>query len=509
MFILLSNITFTLPELLLIAIIPILLILTTIIYLAVSDKQLKDLKANTDSVEQELSSLENYDMEQIAVLEEAANQLDNEELKASLLRLIESGKKKYDAKWLPDPQDELKKNTYLGNALSSALNPAMSLIVFSIGLISSFALLIISIINPELIQVNKIFFIIPLLIGILTAAFLLNQRNVLAKKTAELKNQLSDAIAYHYPVYTDKSGIALLVNQMTDHEDHLNSAMNEFNQHIEKFVSEDFKEAVGNSIKEIMEQEVAPPINKSAEVLSDLATSLTEQQNEGMAELADAFSEKLNHVLAENFQNVTSELNSFNALMEDTTNFIHDSIAILENSRQQNILLNREISESIELMAVAKNDIANEMAEMSDYLEVIAKVTQEMTSVYAGEDANLKEQIASLKDAMKSSLTTINESIYQSQATISLSNQMRDSQDQNYKETIEKMNTLLQNLDAINKNISASTEKFAVGSEEKIDHTLKGFEEALANIVERLIYTTAEIKDAVEGLPLAMQSKKE
>ena len=47
-------------------------------------------------------------------------------------------------------------------------------------------------------------------------------------------------------------------------------------------------------------------------------------------------------------------------------------------------------------MTVAKNDIANEMAEMSDYLEVIANVTEKMTSVYAGEDANLKQQIGSL-----------------------------------------------------------------------------------------------------------------
>lgn len=32
------------------------------------------------------------------------------------------------------------------------------------------------------------------------------------------------------------------------------------------------------------------------------------------------------------------------------------------------------------------------------------------------------------------------------------------------------------------------------------------FEQALADVVERLIYTTAEIRDAVEALPLALSS---
>jgi len=282
--------------------------------------------------------------------------------------------------------------------------------------------------------------------------------------------------------------------------------MDKFNSNLSDFVSEDFNNNLSTTIKNVMQDEIVPPINKSSELLSDLAESLSNKQNEGMALLAQNFSDELTIAMKNNFQSIQAELNSFNLMMEDTKNFIQDSIAILENSRQQNILLSREVSESIELMTVAKNDIANDMAKMADNLEVISSVTEKMTSVYAGEDTSLKEKISSLESALNNSLSTINSSIEQSQATISFSDKLRNEQANQVEQLIERMNSVVQDLGKINTSINNSTIKFKEKSDQKIAKTLTEFESALADIVERLIYTTAEIRDAVEALPFAINA---
>ena len=106
-------------------------------------------------------------------------------------------------------------------------------------------------------------------------------------------------------------------------------------------------------------------------------------------------------------------------------------------------------------------------------------------------------------------MNTINESIYQSQATLTLSSQLKEEQQLQSKEMIEQMDEILESLNTVNQSIRETTSGFATESDQLVKNSLDDYEEALANIVERLIYTTAEIRDAVEGLPLALNSKSD
>lgn len=509
MHIILSNITFSMFEMLFIVIIPILLIIAGIIYIALSQKQMNLFQKALHNVINDIKDTEEYSIENTILLKEAVDDSDYPLLSDAINQTIENGNKKYQGKWLPELSERLNTGFLSSKQLKSSLSDTPALLIFSCGFIASLIMIILPYINPNVYSQNLIFSTLPLLVAALISLFLLNHKNVLSKNMNIEIDDLKKSIEQIIPVYSDKAGLSLLVNEMTEHENKIDASLTEFNHQLDEFVSEDFQNSLNDSIREIMEKEIAPPINKASETLSDLATSLAEQQDQGMSELAESFSEKLNISLKNNFASITNELSSFNVLMEDTTNFIHDSIAILENSRQQNILINREVSDSIELMTVAKNDIANEMAKMSDYLEVIANVTEKMTSVYAGEDANLKQQIGSLELALNSSLNTINESIYQSQSTMSLSSQLKEEQQAQYSDMIEKMNSLLVNLNTVNQSIHDTTDNFAIESGKLVKTSLNNYEKALSDIVERLIYTTAEIKDAVEALPLAINAKSD
>lgn len=486
--------------------IPAVLILAGIIYIIVSNKQLNRLRESIYEMIEKLDLLDGCNINHITELELYADESDSLLLSKSIHNLINDSKEKYQGKWLPELDNELNFNNLAELQLKSSLQFTPSILIFTCGLIASLVLAIVPEINPQAFQINKLLVILPFIVGTLVSLFLINHRSVLRQRTLMVIDSLKQEIERYLPVYSDKAGLALLVNEMTGHEESINNAMTEFNSNLESFVSDDFKDNISSTIKDIMQEEIAPPINQSTQLLADLTEELSHKQNEGMAELAKNFSDELTLAMSKNFNSLEEEMSSFNSLMDETMNFIQDSIAILENSRQQNILLSREVSESIELMTVAKNDIANEMATMADYLEVISSVTEKMTTVYAGEDANLKEQIGSLELALKNSLETLNTSIAQSESTMSMSSKLKDQQEKQSELLLEKMNGLVNELGKIDSSINQATTGFKEKSADNVKKTLTDFEQALADVVERLIYTTAEIRDAVEALPLALSS---
>ncbi|NLJ71127.1 MAG: hypothetical protein GX328_06665 [Clostridiaceae bacterium] len=503
---LISNISLSYFELVFFAGVPIVLVLIGIIYIIISNKQRNNLKYSIENFMEKLDLLHGCQISHTVELEIYADESDSELLKESVHNLIEDSKEKYDGKWLPNLDSEFNLDNLAEPQLKTCFQYTLSILVLTCGIIASLVLAIAPEINPEQFQISRFMMLVPFIVSLLVSLFLLNQRKILLESSAQIIDRLIRKTERYVPVYTDKSGLALLVNEMTEHENSISQAMDKFNSNLEDFVSEDFNNNLSTTIKEVMQNEIAPPINKSSETLSNLAESLSNKQNDGMKQLAQNFSDELTIAMKNNFQSIQDELNSFNSMMDDTKNFIQDSIAVMENSRQQNILLNREVSESIELMTVAKNDIANDMAKLADNLEVISSVTERMTSVYAGEDASLKEQIGSLETALNNSLSTINNSIEQSQATIYMSDKLRSEQANQFEQLIDKMNSVIQDLDKINTSINNSTIEFKEKSNQKIGKTLTEFESALADIVERLIYTTAEIRDAVEALPFALST---
>ena len=501
-----SNITLSSFEWVFFVGVPIILILIGIIYIIISNKQRNNLKYSIETFMEKMDLLQGCQISHTVELEIYADESDSELLKESVHNLIEDSKEKYDGKWLPNLDSEFNLENLAEPQLKTCFQYTLSILVLTCGIIASLVLAIAPEINPAQFQISRFMMLVPLIVSVLISLFLLNQRKILLESSTHIIDRLIRKTERYVPVYTDKSSLALLVNEMSEHENSISQAMDKFNSNLADFVSEDFNKNLSTTIKDVMQDEIVPPINKSSELLSDLAESLSNKQNEGMALLAQNFSDELTIAMKNNFQSIQTELNSFNSMMEDTNNFIQDSIAILENSRQQNILLSREVSESIELMTVAKNDIANDMAKMADNLEVISSVTDKMTSIYAGENSNLKDQISSLESALKNSLLTINSSIEQSQATISLSDKLRNEQANQFEQLIAKMNSVIENLGKIDTSITTSTIKFKEKSDQKIEKTLTELESALADIVERLIYTTAEIRDAVEALPFAIST---
>jgi len=64
---------------------------------------------------------------------------------------------------------------------------------------------------------------------------------------------------------------------------------------------------------------------------------------------------------------------------------------------------------------------------------------------------------------------------------------------------------MVQQLIALDETLKASLSQFAAESEAYVTQTMDQMDQGLADIVERLAYATAEIRDAVEALPAVLR----
>ena len=70
--------------------------------------------------------------------------------------------------------------------------------------------------------------------------------------------------------------------------------------------------------------------------------------------------------------------------------------------------------------------------------------------------------------------------------------------------TLHQQQTV-QQLIALDETLKASLTQFATESEDYVTRTMDQMDQGLADIVERLAFATAEIRDAVEALPAVLR----
>ena len=180
--IILSNISFSVFEMLFIVAIPVLLIIVAIAYLVTSNKQLNIFKNSVQNIIGKIENIDDYSIENVNSLKEAADDVEYSLLKDAINETIENGNNKYQGKWLPDLSEKINKKNLTNKQLKSVLGYTPILFVVAIGFLASIILEILPIVNPIAFSANityPFFNVIPLIIGILIALFLLNYKNVL------------------------------------------------------------------------------------------------------------------------------------------------------------------------------------------------------------------------------------------------------------------------------------------------------------------------------------------
>lgn len=485
---------------------PLVLIVVTWLYLARIKRSQTNGEALLEELKNDLASLQGQDMANSGKIAELIAARQGEELSQAWAKLQAGAKACYQNRWFPPLEQQINPENLADAREENSLSYTPAILLAALGGLSSVLLYV------YLNTVSSIYFtgvaLLPLITSIPAALLLANAARVGIKQRdaryAKLCLLLSDLV----PVYNTQNGIALLIDEMLAHETRLADSITEFQSSAAKMANADFSEGICRSVREIMSQEVAPPLAVASNSLADLARNLDQRQMNGMENLAKEFSTQLNQDLLSYLAPLHQELTALNRLMGRTKDFVEASIDTLESSRGQNQALNRDISESLKLMTMAKNDLANEMSSIADDVQVLSDTTNKMAKAFAGEEDVLSDRIRDLSQVTKEALGIYSNGLQNAASSLKMASELKAEQAEQHEEISIQLSKLITQLEEIDASLRTSASNFTQESHTYVNRTLQSFDEGLADVVERLIFTASALRDAVDALPEAMKHLK-
>ncbi|MDI9460660.1 MAG: hypothetical protein ACOX3P_04450 [Saccharofermentanales bacterium] len=431
-------------------------------------------------------------------------------LSSALTELVRCSHDYHNNCWLYDPASRLNRYDLLTTRENHIVNGLYSKIIMLLGLLSTATAAFSLFLVPKENFSTVVSLLLSSLIAAATLSYLLKLvTQSVCEKIDNKILQMNRALLDNYPVFTEQTGLAKLSGRMFEYEQTIKDNLTEFEQTARKLVEGEFSQGINHSVRQIMSKEISPPIVKAADTLSQLATDLTERQEKGMADLAARFSSAVTGSLEDHLKPLNAHLGKLNDLIAETEAYVGVSVQTLETSREQNIALNQEISEALRLMTLAKNDLANEMLDIRDYLEKIGDSTNKLARLYQGEDRSLSLHISNLANQISVFSERLNASITESASALEQAAEMTKKQEEHSTDLLAHLDRQVQQLSEINRTIQDNTTHFTTESAQFVHQTLSEYDTGLGEVIERLSFVVAEIRDAIDGLPVALRLRGE
>lgn len=487
-------------------VIPFLLIVLSSVYLTRIARIKADSLAQAEDWEDDLREVRPNSIQNLEAVGKVVAQEEDEVLSQAWQDLVEDSKTFFKGRWLPPLETYLNPQSLEGDSVKNLLSFRSPILIFSVAVLAATALFVYLRSVPS--RFMPALALIPFVVGLASTLFLANAvlelRFVLSEKYQRIYCALSKAL----PIYNSQQGVALLVDEMLEHESQLNDSVKRLEETTAQMAHADFAQGICLSVRQIMSQEVAPPLRQASEVLGDLARNLDQRQMTGMEKLAGDFSGQLSENLARHLGPLRQELLGLNQLMGRTRDFIQESVTVLNSNREYNARLNQEISQSLRLMTAAKNDLANEMSEVSQHVAIMSETGAKMSQSFSGKEEELADRIKDLASAMRDALQVFSHGLKASSESIELAGRLKQEQEQQFEEFSRQLSSLIANLEEIDQGIKTSSASFTQESAKYVQDTLQNFDQSLAEVVERLLFTASALRDAVDALPAALKQVK-
>ena len=177
----------------------------------------------------------------------------------------------------------------------------------------------------------------------------------------------------------------------------------------------------------------------------------------------------------------------------------------METSRQQNIELNTQIHEAIELLTKSKEDMVKEIGDIRGHIALIGVTTEKMAALYTGEEADLAAHINQLAAQLQNYAIRLDTSVGESSKALLAAAQLAERQDEAGSIWLDRLDSQLDRLADLGRIISDNTTNFTKETADFVRKSLDEYDAGLAEVIERLTFTTTEIRDAVDALPQALR----
>lgn len=434
------------------------------------------------------------------------NNTPSSTLDAQIEHYQQDGKDLFDDRFLPDPQGYFAVDNLLEDHERRALSywPAALFILLGLfGLVGAAASL--TAIPPAVPAQNLPVLLFPLSTGLALAAYAAFKTHAIRNIIDVRTSQLTTAMISNLKVFRDKAGIATLINEMQAYDKRMSSQLAAFNDTAKRMADSEFSRGIENSVRDIMSGEIAPPIRQATDALTTLSTELAVKQEQGMATLATHFADSVSATLASHLQPLQEHLIAMKEQLAASEQYIESQVHVLETSRQQNIELNEQIYASLDLLAQSKETLVEEIEDIRGHLALLGVTTEKMTALYTGEESDLAAHINQLAAQLQNYAVRLDTSVGESSKALLAAAQLTERQDEASSIWLERLDQQLDRLSNLGQVIADNTNHFTKETENFVRKSLDEYDAGLAEVVERLTFTTAEIREAVDALPQALR----
>lgn len=434
----------------------------------------------------------------------------------------------YQGRWIPDPATSLPLQAWLTPAQRGAVSSWLPARILSCGLLASLISWLIQ--QPQPVQTQELGLLLVLLPAVTALAISILIDAAIKYNRQLLKEQLDAfyvALGRCVPVFSDQTGVAALVDAYLEYDHQMQEKLQALTDVVDRLAGSEMADGIRRGIEQVLTESVAPSLQQSTLALGQLAHDLSERQEHGMQQLAEQFASALSSELAAHMHPINREIAQMGSLMADVKNYIEVAMRAMDTVYQQSEQIQQGVLQSMEKLSETHAAMSQDFMTIRELMAVLSQTTAQLTESLSFWAQNLDAEIQSLSDMTDRTIreaTTMRETVDEKQKgaenllasmkeeTSRFSQQLTQVVDSIIRQTKQETEAIARSANEMNQQLQtlihvldSTLLQFTQGSSEYVRQTLAQFDESLADIVTRLAQTAAEIQDAVDALPAAIQ----
>lgn len=475
--------------------VPLVMVLAGVTYMVINYQTRRQFHQQFSSLTARVQAIPTYGLDQVPVVAALFAQTEHPALQQAFERLQQDQDVLYQQRWLPDPARELTLEKLASGSRLSALKLRPAVTLLSIGLTAALIALILRFQLPITdLELASILPWVPALTGIITSALLAIQAHSTESSLRQDLVDLCQIIGQRVPVFGQQTGIAQLIESFFHYDHQMVQSLDAFNATASRLAESDMANGIRRSVEQVLFETVAPALRDATHLLDSLSTTLIERQEQGMAELAGRFSKALAADITTHLGPVNRELSQLNGTMADIKNYTDFSVRAMETVRQEMLTQQKDIRAALDELVSARSQFQTNLTSLDSQIARLSDTATRLGAAYTDHEATLAQTLVETRNQLEADQKVLSSTLQRSSEALARTHDL----------TLHQQQTV-QQLIALDETLKASLTQFATESEDYVTRTMDQMDQGLADIVERLAFATAEIRDAVEALPAVLR----
>lgn len=466
-----------------------------------------------------IGQLEGCQMENLPLIRQLIAEENYPQLSTTFAEFERDSQKLFHDKWTADLRPYFDREHLLTQNQYHRFTPDWSYRILAVGLLSAAFFLLLSLtLGGDFQRIGLPISLAPALTGTLFFFLTYYRADNARKELDRSMHRLAETATLRLPAFSDLAGSAVLVDAFMQYDRRMEASVAQLSQTVGALLNNQMVEAVSQSILTGIQANLLPPLQESHRLLASVTADLEQRQEQGMRQLADQFTNQATDLLARRMEVFFRELDHYLAQLRETKGEVAQSLATLDQYREQASLLDRGIQQNLLVLQEQNAQSVQYLEQLSTNQERLANTSERLADLQTGSTNSLSSLVGDLGQQVTGfaqSMTELTQGIRdENRAHRQAIDVLMDSQKKNiegYQQLSETMVTggqslnrqadlIHRQLETLNNQLNQSVQTFQKSLTQTVSQVVDTFDAGLADVTDRLSSTTGEIREVADNL---------